>query len=171
MKTVYIDMDHVLCDFYKAYYEFQINYFRENGIIPEEGFKNIKEMPIFVRYPQSNVGFFENLEPIQGGVETIKELIESDVYDPYILTAPSIKNPLSYSEKRLWIEHYFGLEFCNKLIISPNKGLLKGDFLIDDYNEGKGQENFEGELIHFLSESYPTWQEVRKRLGLNYLSF
>ncbi len=35
-------------------------------------------------------------------------------------------------EKRVWIEKYFGLEFTEKLIISANKGLLKGDLLIDD---------------------------------------
>jgi 5'-nucleotidase len=42
-------------------------------------------------------------------------------------------------------------------------GLLKGDFLIDDYITGRGQEYFEGELIHFGSNQYPDRLSVRER--------
>jgi 5'(3')-deoxyribonucleotidase len=52
-----------------------------------------------------------------------------------------------------------------KLIISPNKGLLKGDILIDDIVEGKGQEHFEGELIHFGSAKFPDWESVLERVA------
>ena len=47
-----------------------------------------------------------------------------------------------------------------KLIISPNKGLNKGDYLIDDNKSGRGQENFEGELIHFGTEGLYNWAEI-----------
>jgi 5'-nucleotidase len=50
-------------------------------------------------------------------------------------------------------------------ILSPNKALLKGDFLIDDMINGKGQEDFEGELITFGSEKYPNWKSVIKKLA------
>jgi len=43
-------------------------------------------------------------------------------------------NPLSYTEKRVWIEKFFGIDFVEKLIICSNKGLVKGAFLIDDYS-------------------------------------
>jgi hypothetical protein len=36
------------------------------------------------------------------------------------------------------MEKYFGLEFTGKLIISPNKGLLKGDILINELISGRG---------------------------------
>ena len=81
-----------------------------------------------------------------------------------MLTAPSTKNPLSYTEKRLWIENHFSYPFTERLIISPNKGLFKGDFLVDDNTSGKGQENFEGELIQFGSQSFPDWTSVLQRL-------
>ncbi len=42
-----------------------------------------------------------------------------------------------------------------KLIICSNKGLLKGDILIDDHISGRGQEFFEGKLIHFGQNEYP----------------
>lgn len=143
--VIYIDMDDVLCDYSNAFSE------------------ALKETPN-IAFPQSQYGFYANLAPIQGAIDSVRSLIESEIFDPYILTAPSIKNPFSYTEKRVWIEKFFGIEFTEKLIISSNKGLLKGDILIDDLIEGRGQENFEGKLIQFGSEKYPNWNSVIKHL-------
>ena len=111
-----------------------------------------------IKYPQSIKGFFENLKPIENAIESVQQLRK--IFDVYILTAPSTMNPLCYTEKRIWIEKHFGYEFTNKLIISPNKGLLKGDVLIDDNNTGKGQDEFEGRFIHFGKEDFPNWDAV-----------
>ena len=138
---VYIDMDDVLCDYTAAFN------------------KAIKEMPS-IAFPQSQYGFYANLAPITGAIESVQKLINSEGFDPYILTAPSTRNPFSYTEKRVWIEKYFGIEFTEKLIISPNKGLLKGDILIDDLISGRGQESFEGQIMQFGSVSYPNWKAV-----------
>jgi len=105
------------------------------------------------------------LPPLEGAVDAVKALISCSQYDPDILTAPSIRNPLCYTEKRNWIEDKFGIDFVHKLIISPNKGLLRGHYLIDDYCEGKGQENFVGKLIHFGSKSFPNWKTIRESMG------
>ena len=137
---VYVDMDNVLCDYSK---QFNIAVKKE----PE------------IAYPQSQYGFFRDLEPIEGAIDGLNSLLEMG-FDIYILTAPSIMNPLSYTEKREWVEKYFGLELVKKLIISPNKGLNKGSFLIDDNKSGSGQENFEGLLIHFGSDQFPNWEKV-----------
>jgi len=144
---IYIDMDDTVCNFMKAVKE-------------RREFKSLQ--PLEFKFPQSKVGFFENLEAIPGAIESVNFLREMDDVDVYILTAPSVRNPHCYTEKRIWIEKHFDLEFCKKLIICANKGLLKGDFLIDDYISGKGQENFEGKLIHFGSEKFPDWKSVIK---------
>lgn len=133
---VYIDMDDVLCHF------------------ESEKQAQIKANPE-IQFPQSQLEFFENIKPIDGAIDSVKTLISTDDIEPYILAAPSILNPHCYTEKRLWVEKYFGMDFVDRLIICSNKGLLKGDFLIDDYLEGRGQENFKGELIHFSSERFP----------------
>ena len=144
-KIIYIDMDDVLCHFTKA---------KDRDLLSNPG----------VIYPQSQYGFYQNLEPIKDGIEAVEALIDSSKFDPYILTAPSVKNPLSYTEKRVWVEHYFGINFVERLIICSNKGLLKGDYLIDDHVDGRGQENFEGELIQFGSKQYPDWVSIREYL-------
>ncbi len=132
---VYIDMDDVLCDYSGA-------------------FKQAITQTPSIAFPQSQYGFFTKLKPLPNSIDSVKKLIASAKFEPYILTAPSPRNPLSYTEKRVWIEKHFGLDFTEKLIISPNKGLLKGDILIDDITEGKGQEGFEGKLLHFGSIHY-----------------
>ncbi|WP_152206583.1 5' nucleotidase, NT5C type [Marinobacter changyiensis] len=147
MKIVYIDMDDTLCDFKGAF------------------LKALRVNPA-IQYPQSQYRFFANLQPIEGAIETVRDLIASGEYDPHILSAPSIRNPLSYAEKREWVEVHIGYDFCDKLILCAQKGLLKGHLLIDDNIKGKGQDLFEGELIQFRSGAYPDWAAVRNRLGI-----
>ena len=140
-KIVYVDLDDVLCDYSKA-----IRLSKRN--VPE------------VTFPQSIPGFFQNLLPIKQGIETVNKLRQIDLFDVYILTAPSVLNAHCYTEKRLWVERHFDLEMVNKLILSPNKGLNKGDYLIDDHTSGRGQEMFEGKLLHFGSESFRDWPSI-----------
>jgi len=145
-KIIYIDMDDVIVDFYTAYDEYRRSH---PGI----------------QFPQATLGFFEKMLPIEGAIDAVNTLRSNSRFSVYILTAPSVKNPISYTEKRLWIEKYFGFEFCERLIICSNKGLLKGDFLIDDNIKGKGQEKFEGQLIHFGSKESSGWLEVLSMLN------
>ena len=142
---IYIDMDGVLCDYHRAFTEARLN------------------NPA-VRKPQSQAGFFTALAPLPGGREAAAALFAHPTFKPYILTAPSQRNPHSYAEKRIWIENHLGYHFVNRLIISPHKGLLRGDVLIDDNRYGSGQNRFVGRFIHFGSEGFPDWAAVRADL-------
>ena len=144
-KIIYVDMDGVLADYDKAFAE-------------------VKSHQPDVTYPQSLPQFFENLEPIDGAIDAFKEL--SEKHDVYILTAPSNRNPLSYTEKRLWVENHLGFEATERLIICSNKGLLKGDILIDDNIDGKGQESFEGLVFHFGNETFTHWSKILNKISL-----
>ncbi len=146
--VIYIDMDDTIVDFISSY-------------------KKVKD-ETGLEYPQSKVGFFEELPLIEGARDVILWLDSKDIFDVYILTAPSIKNKHCYTEKAISIENNFGHDMLNKLIISPNKGLNKGNYLIDDYIEGKGQENFEGELITIGSEKFKGWQEIKEYFKQKY---
>ena len=138
---IYVDMDDVLCDYTTSIESIQL--------------KNPD-----ILFPQSLPGFFRELTPIEGAVEAVKTLRLKKNIDLYILTAPSTMNPLSYTEKRLWIEDKFDYELTKNLIICSNKGQLKGDMLIDDHINGRGQENFEGQLVHFGKGKFPNWGAV-----------
>lgn len=150
MKIVYIDLDDTLFEFTKA---------RNEDLIKCPN----------VRFPQSQVGFFSNLEPIENSIETVKEL--SKYFDIYFLTSPSVFNLTCYTEKALSIKKHFGHEWLKKLIISYHKELLIGDYLIDDRTSGRGQESFNGELINYGSDKFPNWRTIKKYLyNINYRS-
>lgn len=142
-------MDGVLCDYEGAHH------------------KALARQPK-IAYPQSQYGFFRNLKPLEYVLESIEKLRRLPALELYILTAPSIFNPLCYSEKREWVENHLGFDWVKKLIISPNKGLNKGHYLIDDHTEGRGQESFEGELLHFGSAKFPDWLSITHYLTNKY---
>ena len=132
-------MDDVICDF-------SLQHRRQRKQKPENAF------------PQGVPGFFLSLQPIEGAIDGVNRLRQE--FDTFILTAPSTRNPHCYSEKRIWIEEHFDYELVKRLIISPDKGLLKGDYLIDDQPTGKGQDRFEGTLLQFGSSKFPNWEVV-----------
>jgi 5'-nucleotidase len=138
MKRIYVDMDEVLCDFKK-------------GIK-----KSFIENP-YQKFPQSKWGFFLKLEPMPDAIESFNLLKEE--YDMYILTRPSFMNVNCYTEKVQWVWDHLGFDVVKKTILIPDKSLVKGDYLIDD-SISDGQNDFEGELIRFGSEKFPTWKEV-----------
>jgi 5'(3')-deoxyribonucleotidase len=130
-------MDNVLCDYQKAWEESMIDN-------PE------------ILYPQSQYGFFRDLEPINSALFMYKRL--SDNFDVWILTAPSVQNPMCYTEKREWVGKHLGFEAAKRLILSPDKSLLIGDYLIDDIEAGRAkQDQFNGTQIVFGNTEYPDW--------------
>lgn len=135
-------MDDTLCD-YQAQYDLA------------------KKARPEIDYPQSQEGFFLSLQPFDGAVETVNWMLEQPSLTVLLLTAPSVLNPHCYTEKRLWVERYFGIEHCHRLIISAYKGLSIGDYLIDDKTSGFGQEHFQGTLIQFGSTEFSDWVKIR----------
>lgn len=142
MTKIYVDMDGVLCAYYKAFRE----QYDENSNA----------------WPQAIPGFFISLEPIKDAIWGFNKLVELG-YDVYILTAPSVKNNHCWSEKAAWIEKHLGNEWLEKLIITKQKGLLhkSGDYLIDDHSSGGGREVFAqaGDLFWFEGED-ANWDDV-----------
>ena len=136
-------MDDVLCNFKKGV--------KDKILTP-----TLSE-ETFPHFPQSMVGFFILLEPIEGAINAIKTLEKN--YDVWILTRPSFLNIHCYTEKAVWIKKYLGYEMQKKLILCGDKSLVKGDYLIDDSIKD-GQDRFEGKLIRFGSNDFPTWKEV-----------
>ncbi len=123
-----------------------------------EAFSEARRKVPGIQYPQSQIDFFRNLEPVQGAIRGVNA-IEAAGHDVWFLTAPSVFNPLSYTEKRIWIETHFGIKSAHNLIIAYDKSMVEGDVLIDD-GSCHGQPEFGGIWMRFGSSKYRNWDEV-----------
>lgn len=106
--------------------------------------------------------FFRKQKPIFGAIDAVNKLIASDKFDIYILSVPLAPSPHSYSEKAEWImEHFPAL--TKKIILTQDKGMIKGDFLVDDSLSWKEKwEKNGGEFIHIdpRKNTIDQWQKI-----------
>ncbi len=116
------------------------------------------------KFPQSAYGFYQDLQPMPYACAVIRELLDTKGIYPAICTAPSVLNPMSYTEKRFNVEKLFGMEMCHRLYIMPDKSRAMADVLVDNCTEGRGQERFEGELIHMGSDQFPNLRIIKNYL-------
>jgi len=101
-------------------------------------------------------GFFRDLKPIDGALVSVRKLIKLG-YDVQILTQPVANSAHSYSEKVQWIGMHLP-ELLHKVNMVQDKGLVVGDYLIDD-NLLKWKHRFEangGKFIHFPYKRHGT---------------
>ena len=102
------------------------------------------------------------MAPLEGAIDAYETL--SQVYDTYILSTAPWENSTAWSDKLEWVKRHLGKTAHKRLILSHNKHLNIGDYLIDDRDDKNGSDKFEGELIHFDSKKYPDWDSVLKYL-------
>ena len=145
-KLLYIDLDGVVADFVSAM-----------NVHP------LRHEPPFHEDPDTIPGLFRNLKPIKDAIKSVNKLLSLDKYEVYFLSTAPWGNTSAWTDKRIWLEEQFGEKINRKLILTHRKDLVKGDILIDD-RPNNGAKDFEGEWIHFDSDTYPNWGII-----LNYL--
>lgn len=143
-KVLYFDMDNVLVNFQSG-----LDQLSEEVLQQYEG--QLDNIP--------NV--FSLMKPLDGALEAYTML--ASTYDSYILSTAPWGNISSWSDKAAWVQTYLGYTAEKRLILSHNKNLNIGDYLIDD-RTANGAAQFMGEHIHFGSAKFPNWKSV-----LNYL--
>jgi 5'-nucleotidase len=139
-KILYIDMDNVLVDFQSAFSKIHDETLQEY-----EG--RIDEID----------GIFSLMDPVEGAIDAFIRLANS--FDTYILSTSPWENPSAWSDKLIWVKNHLGSHAHKRLIISHNKHLNQGDFLVDDRLKN-GVDQFQGEHIHFGTDRFPDWDSV-----------
>jgi len=139
-KIVYVDMDNVLVDFKSG-----IDKLSPAELAEFEG--RFDEVP----------NIFSKMEPMHNAIESYIKLCSK--FDTYILSTSPWENPTALNDKLDWVKKYLGQYAYKRLILSHNKHLNHGDYLIDD-REKNGADKFTGELILFGGEKFPHWNSV-----------
>ena len=155
-KVLYIDMDGVVADFWRA---IQLN---QPKIDDKKYFTTYADQEKEVNaICNRNPHIFKYLNPIAGSIEATKPLFKK--FEVYFLSTPMWEVPESYSDKRLWLEKYYGDLAKDRLILTKRKDLAIGDILIDDRLKN-GAKDFKGIHVHFGTKKYPDWDSVIKFL-------
>lgn len=139
-KILYVDMDNVLVNF-------------ETGI-------NKLDSELKIQYKENlddAPGIFGLMDPVENAIDSYNLLAKN--FDTYILSTSPWDNPSAWHDKVVWVKKHLGNVAHKRLILSHNKHLNYGDFLIDDRLKN-GADKFQGELIHFKTEKFPDWRSV-----------
>jgi 5'(3')-deoxyribonucleotidase len=143
-KILYFDMDNVLVNFQSG-----LDQLTEETLQKYEG--QLDNVP----------GLFASMHPLDGAIEAYMTL--SNSYDSYILSTAPWGNISAWSDKAAWVQTHLGEAAKKRLILSHNKHLNMGDYLIDD-RTANGAGKFTGEHIHFGTEKFPNWNSVLQYL-------
>lgn len=135
-KIIYIDLDNTMSDYLGA----------------------AKELNVEPKDAKHIIGFFRNLKPMEGAIESYNELAK--YFDVYILSTSPWSMPNALMEKLEWVKKYLPNAYKN-VIFSHHKDLNIGDYLIDDLTKN-GAGEFTGEHIRIYSDKFPNWESVIK---------
>ena len=141
-QIVFVDMDNVLVNFQSGI----------DKISEEEKEKyagDLDDVP----------GIFSLMKPNEGAIEGYTWLYKN--FDTYILSTAPWDNPSAWQDKLHWVKKYLPKLAYKRLILSHNKHLAKGDFLIDD-RTANGAGKFRGKHIHFKEngKGFEDWKTV-----------
>ena len=139
-KILYFDMDNVLVNFQSG-----LDLLSEEVLQQYEG--QLDNIP----------SVFSLMKPLDGALEAYTILASTN--DSYILSTAPWGNISSWSDKAAWVQTHLGDSAKKRLILSHNKNLNIGDYLIDD-RTANGAAQFMGEHIHFGSAKFPNWNSV-----------
>lgn len=153
---ILIDMDGVVADFEGDFLR------RWKELHPEKKFIPLEERKGFYisdQYPEEytedvqkiyhSPGFYQNLKPVDGALNALKEIRKNYEY-VFLCSSPMLpKYENCVLEKYHWVFDNLGIDWINNIILTKDKTIVKGDILIDDIPEPKGIEKPEWEHIIF----------------------
>ena len=179
MKTILCDRDGVLADWDAAWDAALLKMGTRARGIPFSAHRREFNLYTSLSAEQRRVvdeitqspGFYRNLDLIAGAKEALREMLKMG-YDVRIVTSPWNSNPTCASDKMAWVMEHLGKEWGQRLIITNDKTLVFGDWLIDDKPKVRGSRIPSWEHIWFDQPinagltgqrrilNWSTWKEV-----------
>lgn len=145
--TVLIDMDGPLADFDRHYWQEATERERRRGILHSIDCWDIpslddqrhrflsdhltdRQLEHEMRKLVNSPGWFESLPPVEGAAAAMEDLAE--VADVWVCSKPLEANPTCRDEKARWLTEHIGAGWDKRLILAPDKSMIRGDVLLDD---------------------------------------
>lgn len=150
MTRVLVDMDGVVVDWTYQYHTDLEKYYPHLVIDEIREFSTPTDIPmeqqIAINWVKYRPGFYRSMRPIEGAIDGLQTLVDED-YDVWFCSSPEVFNASCESDKKSWIMEHLGDEWAKRLILTRDKTLVRGDFLIDDRPD-----------VHGVAE--PEWEQI-----------
>lgn len=137
-EIILVDMDGVLADYTQGVLDSMGLHYPEMIRLPYEAHVEFDTHKVYptelheqIRELTYRKGFFAGLKPIEGALEGIQWLTEEG-YDIRICTSPLRRWQHCVAEKYEWVAAYLGSGFVERMILTRDKSLVWGAYLIDD---------------------------------------
>ena len=194
-KVVLVDMDNTIADFDGRALEILKERHPEITVSRTD----LTKFPFAANFPNEmkpeinalfqEQGFFRSFVPIAGAIDALKEIQAEEGIEVFLCTAPIARSCYCQQEKVEWVRAHLdgsdgsasakrqrttdqGRTWVQRLVITSDKSLVRGDLLIDDAPVAKA-ENLEPSWEHvWLTQPYNVslsgkrridgWQEWRK---------
>lgn len=134
---ILVDMDGVICDWQGKFDELLQDHYPHIPLLLRENMTVFKSQSLYAEEHQDEIaemmdreGFYRTLNPIEGAVEALNEMAEE--YEVFLCTAPYVTNVTCASEKMDWVREHLGQDWTERMIITSDKTLARGEILIDD---------------------------------------
>lgn len=176
-----IDMDGVIADFEGDFLRRWKSEHPDKEHVPLEdrkGFYVSEQYPGEHRDHVQDIyhspGFYQNLPPIPGALEALRE-IKNSLNNVFLCTSPMLpKYENCVLEKFHWVYEHLGTDWVNNIVLTRDKTIVKGDVLIDDKPDIKGSAEPEWEHIiydqpynrNIKDKRRLTWQNWKEVLNI-----
>ena len=90
--------------------------------------------------------FFRDLPAIPGGRSALERMLELG-WNVRICTSPIERYEHCVAEKFAWVERYLGPEWCRRIVLTADKTVVHGDWLLDD-------------KVQITGSRAPTWRHA-----------
>ncbi len=179
--VILVDMDNTLADFDVGLLNTWRTLYPDAFFVPLEkrtAFHSHDDYPEELQSKIQDIchskGFIRDLPPVHGGIEAIHEMVAAG-HDVRFCTSHLFTYDPSVLEKYQWIEKHFDASYVDRIILTRDKTLIRGDILIDDKPRVSGIATPTWEHIlydrpfnrHISDKRRLTWQNWHDTLSLD----
>lgn len=153
MSIILVDMDGVLADWGHGYGATLDTYGEDAANIPrhkdQKSFNLMENLShlekVIVRESMKTMRYLD-LPVIPGGIKALRSMVTHG-HEVMICTSPWTDNPFCAQDKLDWVRAKLGSAWVDRVLITKDKTVVIGDYLIDDKPLIKGR-------------LQPVWQQV-----------